>query len=162
MMSIESDQERLSQAHNLASIRRELKATDLSSFSSYQGFRSASRLRGRKLIKPLPKSKSGFGDFAVERKQYAEFIVDIDENGDEVHRTCDPYKLDDHLGENSDTASKYTIVHFRKQVLDKMLHFPPNYFFSKRESQPRNTQETHVPTGLSTENPHRNADLKML
>ena len=37
-------------------------------FRYKEGFRSDSRLRGRKLIKPLPKSKSGFGDFA-ERTQ---------------------------------------------------------------------------------------------
>lgn len=73
-------------------------------------FQSDSRLRGRRLIEPLPKSKSGFGAFAEERK-YVEFIVDVDENGDEVYHTCDPYKLD--------AAWKYTIVHFRKQVLDK-------------------------------------------
>ena len=91
-----------------------------------EGFRSDSRLRGRKLIKPLPKSKSGFGDFAEEPK-YVEFIVDVDENGDEVSHTCDPSKLRDVSGENSDAASKYTVVHFRKQVLDKYYNEPSKY-----------------------------------
>ncbi|MYK16950.1 hypothetical protein F4055_02115 [Candidatus Poribacteria bacterium] len=91
-----------------------------------QNFQSISRLRGRKLIEPLPKSKSGFGDFA-EQPKYAKFIVDVDENGDEVYHTCDPYKLDDHLGENSDVAWKYNIVHFRKQVLDKYYNEPSKY-----------------------------------
>ena len=81
-------------------------------------FRSDSRLRGRRLIEPLPKSKSGFGVFA-EGSKYVEFIVDVDENGDEVHHTCDPYKLD--------AAWKYTIVHFRKQVLDKYYNEPNKY-----------------------------------
>ena len=35
-------------------------------------------------------------------------------------------------------------------------------FFPNRESRPRNTQESHVPTGLPAENPHKNPDLKML
>ena len=102
-------------------------SASLSSFSSYQGFRSASRLRGRSLIKPLPKSKSGFGDFAVERKQYAEFIVDVDDDGDKIYHTCDPDKLDDFPGENSDAASKYTVIYFHKQVLDKYYNEPNKY-----------------------------------
>lgn len=92
----------------------------------YEGFQSDSRLKGRRLIKPLPKSKSGFGDFAEEPK-YVEFIVDVDENGDKVYHTCNPYKLSGRLGENSDAASKYTIVHFRKQVLDKYYNEPNKY-----------------------------------
>ena len=102
-------------------------SASLSSFSSYQGLRSASRLRGRRLIKPLPKSKSGFGDFAVERKQYAEFIVDVDDDGDKIYHTCDPDKLDDFPGENSEVAWKLTRVHFRKQVLDKYHNEPSKY-----------------------------------
>ena len=95
-----------------------------------EGFYSDSRLRGRKLIKPLPKSKSDFGDFAEEPK-YVEFIVDVDENGDEVHHTCDPYKLDDHPGESSDAAWKYNIVHFRKEVLEKYSTVEPSKYYVK-------------------------------
>ena len=102
-------------------------SASLSSFSAYRGFRSASRLRGRRLIKPLPKSKSGFGDFAVETKQYAEFIVDVDDDGDKIYHTCDPDKLDDFPGENSEVAWKLTRVHFRKQVLDKYHNEPSKY-----------------------------------
>ncbi len=91
-------------------------------------FRSESRLRGRRLIEPLPKSKSNFGAFAEEPK-YVEFIVDVDENGDEVYHTCDPYKLDDHLGENSDAAWKYNIVHFRKEVLEKYSTVEPSKYY---------------------------------
>ena len=100
--------------------------SSLSSFPPYQGFRSASRLRGRRLIKPLPKSKSGFGDFA-EKPKYVKFIVDVADNGDEIFHTCDPYKLSDRLGKNSDAVSKYTVVHFRKQVLDKYYNEPSRY-----------------------------------
>ena len=55
----------------------------------------------------------------MKTKQYAEFIVNVDDNGDEVHHTCDPSKLRDVSGENPNAASKYTVVYFRKQVLDK-------------------------------------------
>ena len=91
-----------------------------------RGFQSDSRLRGRRLISPLPKSKSGFGDFAEEPK-YVEFIVDVDDNGNEVYHTCNPYKLGEYPGENSDAAWKLTLVHFRKQVLDKYYNEPSKY-----------------------------------
>ncbi len=87
-----------------------------------QKFQSTSRLRGRRLIKPLPKSKSGFGAFAEDPK-YVEFIVDVDENGDEIYHTCDPYKLD--------AAWKYTIVYFRKQVLEKYSTVEPSKYYVK-------------------------------
>lgn len=91
-----------------------------------EGFQSDSRLRGRRLIKPLPKTKSGFGDFA-EEPEYVEFIVDVDENGDEIYYTCDPYKLGEYPGENSDIAWKLTRVHFRRQVLEKYYNEPNKY-----------------------------------
>ena len=90
------------------------------------GFQSDSRLRGRRLIKPLPKSNSGFGDFAEEPK-YVEFIVDIDDNGDEVYHTCDPSELRDVSGGNIDAPWSFTPVYFRKQVLDKYYNEPSKY-----------------------------------
>ena len=91
-----------------------------------QKFQSISRLRGRKLIEPLPKSKSGFGDFAKEPK-YAEFIVDVDDNGDEVCYTCNPYKLKTVSGKNPEAPWDFTPVHFRKQVLDQYYNEPSKY-----------------------------------
>ena len=87
-------------------------------------FQSDSRLRGRRLIEPLPKSKSGFGVFAEESK-YVEFIVDVDENGDEVSHTCAPSKLDNFPRESA--GWKLTLVHFNKQVLDKYYGEPNKY-----------------------------------
>ena len=91
-----------------------------------QNFQSISRLRGRKLIEPLPKSKSGFGDFAEEPK-YVEFVVDVDDNGDEVCYTCNPYKLKRISGENPNAPWDFTPVHFRKQVLDRYYNQPNKY-----------------------------------
>ncbi|RKU22123.1 hypothetical protein C6500_04900 [Candidatus Poribacteria bacterium] len=91
-----------------------------------QNFQSISSLRGRKLIEPLPKSKSGFGDFAEDPK-YTEFIVGVDENGDEVFYTCNPYKLKRISGENPDAPWDFTPVHFRKQVLDRYYNEPNKY-----------------------------------
>ena len=93
--------------------------------SPYHGFRSESRLRGRTLIKPLEKSKSGFGAFAKE-PEYAQFIIAVAENGEEIRHTCDPTKLD-HYGSNPEAPSDLTPVHFRKQVLDKYYRESSKY-----------------------------------
>ena len=95
--------------------------------SPYYEFRSESRLRGRKLIKPLEKSKSDFGDFVfAQEREYVEFIIDIDENGDEINYTCDPVKLN-HYDNNPGAPSDLTPVHFRKNVLDKYYNEPSKY-----------------------------------
>ena len=91
-----------------------------------QKFQSISRLRGRKLIEPLPKSKSDFGDF-TEKPKYVEFIVDVDDNGDEVYHTCNPHKLKKVSGENPDAPWDITPVHFRKQVLGRYYDEPNKY-----------------------------------
>ena len=76
-------------------------------------------LEGKRFVKPLPKSKSGFPGFAEEpQKKYAEFIIAIDENGEEINHTCDPVKLN-RYGSNPDAPIDLTPVHFHKEVLDK-------------------------------------------
>ena len=79
----------------------------------HRGYSNIRMLEGKRLIKPLPKSKSGFLGFA-EEPEYVEFIIGIDENGEEINHTPDaPYHL--------------TSVHFRKQVLDKYYGKPSIY-----------------------------------
>ena len=82
-------------------------------------------LEGKRLIKPLPKSKSSFAGFAEEPK-YVEFIIDVDENGTEITHTCNPTKLW-RYDRNRDAPSDLTPVHFRKQVLDKYYDKPSIY-----------------------------------
>ena len=95
--------------------------------SCYDGFRSHSSLRGRKLIKPLEKSKSDFGDFAfAKEREYVEFIIDIDENGDEIKHTCDRAELS-FYGDTPSAPFDLTPVHFHKRVLDKYYNEPSKY-----------------------------------
>ena len=95
--------------------------------SPYHRFRSESRLRGRKLIKPLEKSKSDFGDFAfAKEREYVEFIIDIDENGNEIKHTCDRAKLS-FYGDTPSAPFDLTPVHFHKRVLDKYYNEPSKY-----------------------------------
>ena len=82
-------------------------------------YKSCSRLVGKRLIKPLPKSKSGLWGFAEEpQKRYIEFIIGVDENGAEITHTSDPDALAGYFG---------APVHFRKQVLDKYYQEPGKY-----------------------------------
>lgn len=113
--------------------KREFKRRDLmfwrhdySGHTPYEEFRSDSRLRGWRLIKPLPKSKCGFGDFSKKTNRYVDFIIDVDENGDEIYHTCDPQKLE-RFGENPNAAWELTPVFFRKKVLDKYYNESDKY-----------------------------------
>ena len=62
-------------------------------------------LEGKRFIVPLSESQNVFPGFTEERK-YVEFIIDVDENGEEIPHT-------------SDAPHSLAPVHFRKQVLDK-------------------------------------------
>ena len=93
-----------------------------------------SYLVGKRLVEPLPKSKSGFWPFAEETKEkYEEFIIDIDENGDEITYTSNPDELrtpadpENIRGVDNDAPSYLTPIHFSKKVLDKYYQEPRKY-----------------------------------
>ncbi|MCP5275416.1 MAG: hypothetical protein H6936_11345 [Burkholderiales bacterium] len=95
------------------------------SICSYRAF---SRLLGKRLIAPLPKSKSGFWGFAEEpKKKHIEFVIGIDEAGDEITYTSNPDALANFFGANPGAPNYLTPVHFRKQVLDKYYQQPSKY-----------------------------------
>ncbi len=83
-------------------------------FNSQNAF---SRLYGKRLIEPLPKSKSGFSGFAEkQKKEYVDFITGVDDDGDEIKHSC------------AAPGDLYlTPVSFRKQVLDKYYQRPSKY-----------------------------------
>ena len=96
--------------------------------------RAFSRLVGKRIVKPLPKTKSGFWPFAeVSEQEYASFIIDVNENGDEIIYTSNPDALKTPAdpgnirGVDEDAPSSLTPIHFRKQVLDKYYHEPSKY-----------------------------------
>ncbi|MGD0077929.1 MAG: hypothetical protein ABSB91_04785 [Sedimentisphaerales bacterium] len=98
---------------------------DLGCFDSDRAF---SRLLGKRLIPPLPKEKSGLWGFAEEEpKKYVNFIIGVDENGNEIVHTSDPGQLANNFGANPDAPHYLTPVQFRKQVLDKYYQQPKKY-----------------------------------
>ena len=90
--------------------------------------RAFSRLLGKHLVAPISKSKSGFCGFAeVPTNKYIDFIIGIDESGDEVTHTSNPDALANFFGANPNAPHYLTAVHFRKQVLDKYYQQPGKY-----------------------------------
>ncbi|MYC95083.1 MAG: hypothetical protein F4X14_08925 [Caldilineaceae bacterium SB0661_bin_32] len=93
-----------------------------------RSYKALSQLLGNRLIQPLPKSKSGFPGFAEEpEEKHVEFIIDVDENGDEVSFISDPDALANHFGDSLHAPNYLTPVHFRRQVLDKYYQQPGKY-----------------------------------
>lgn len=79
-----------------------------------------SRLWGKRLVKPMSNEKSGFWGFAKEEpEKHLDFIIAVDEDGNDVLHTSDPNELADYFGGNPGAPHYLTPVHFRKQVLDK-------------------------------------------
>ncbi len=102
--------------------------------SSSGVYLSVRRLIGKHLIPPLLKSKSGFWLFAEESKEeFTEFIIGVDENGDNVTYTSNPNELktpadpENVRGVDSDAPCYLTPVHFRKEVLDRYYKEPSKY-----------------------------------
>ena len=104
---------------------------DLDGITNYRAF---SRLVGKRIVEPLPKTKSDFWPFAeVSEQKYASFIIDVNESGDEINYTSNPDELKTPAdpgnirGVDEDAPSYLTLIHFRKQVLDKYYHEPSKY-----------------------------------
>ncbi len=98
---------------------------DFGGSGSHKAF---SRLWGKRLVEPLPKSKSGFWGFAEKTEEkHVEFIIGVDKNGEEVAYTCNPDALANYFGANPDAPDYLTPVHFHKQVLDKYYQEPSKY-----------------------------------
>ena len=93
-----------------------------------KGRRTLSRLVGKRLFAPLPKSKSGFWGFAEEEaERHVEFIIDVDENGDYISYSSVQDSLAIYFGANPDASDYLTPVHFRRKVLDKYYQEPSKY-----------------------------------
>lgn len=110
--------------------RKDLYCWSLS-YSGESGDRkkpTCSIMDGKRLISPLPKSKSGFEGFAeLQEKQYLNFIIRMDDNGDDIFHTCDPDALSNSFGKNPGAPHEITPVSFGKEVLDKYYHQPSKY-----------------------------------
>lgn len=123
-------QEELSLDDESLSAKGELYSWSLaySDFDGIDGDFAFSRLIGKKLIRPFPKSKSGLYGFAIEKpKQFIDFIIDTDEGGDDELHNSNPDLLANFFGTNPEAPNYLTPVHFKKEVLDKYYAKPSKY-----------------------------------
>ncbi len=62
-----------------------------------------------------------------ENRKYIDFIIGINDDGEEIIHTSNPDELADYFGANPVAPHYLTAVHFRKEVLDKYYQQPSKY-----------------------------------
>lgn len=82
-------------------------------------------LMGKKLITGLKDFEPKL--FGEEERKFEDFIIDIDEDGNEVLNTCEGKKLANFFGKNKGAPYYVTPVFFRKEVLTKYYSQPEKY-----------------------------------
>ena len=87
--------------------------------------KSHGRLLGKKLVSSDPSFKPDI--FGRQKKQYIDFIIGADDNGEEVRFTCNEAKLSNYFGANPGAPHYLTPVCFRKEVLNKYYSQPEKY-----------------------------------
>lgn len=80
-----------------------------------------SRLLGKKSITPFEKESS------QKKNKFVEYIIDLDENGDEILFTSNPEQLSNSFFSEKKTPDYLTPVFFKKEVLDKYYNQPSKY-----------------------------------
>ncbi|MBX7265535.1 hypothetical protein KIF24_05410 [Micromonospora sp. Llam7] len=80
-------------------------------------YKSFGRLRGKKVIRGTPKRRRAT-PWTTNRK-YEDFIIGLDEDGDEVLFTCNEDKLANFFGKNPSAPQFLTPVFFKRDVLGK-------------------------------------------
>lgn len=80
---------------------------------------TCSMIRGKKAILGSKKSR--------RNRIFENFIIGQDKGGDPITHSCDPSKLSDFNGKNSDAPHYLTPVYFRKEVLAKYYDQPSKY-----------------------------------
>lgn len=84
-----------------------------------------SKILGKKLIKGLENYNPDL--IIKKKKEFADFIIKLDENGEEVRYTCDKRKLSNNFGANQGAPHYLTPIFFKKEVLKKYYDNPSKY-----------------------------------
>ena len=96
--------------------------------SARDTMKSMSCILGKKIISGMPKEKCGIWPFINKaEKAYEDFVIGVDENGDDIVFTCDPDQLANYFGKNPSAPHYLTPVFFRKEVLSKYYNEPHKY-----------------------------------
>jgi hypothetical protein len=88
--------------------------------------RTFSRLLGKKLIAPLPVEECGVWPYET-RRQFTDYIIGVDANGQNVVHTSDEEELANYFGKNPGAPHFLTPVWFRREVLRKYYDHPDKF-----------------------------------
>jgi hypothetical protein len=87
-----------------------------------------SRLVGKKMITPLSVRECGVWPYEKSRaRQFSEYIIATDANGQNVAHVCDEEDLANYFGKNPGAPHFLTPVWFRREVLRKYYDHPEKY-----------------------------------
>jgi hypothetical protein len=84
------------------------------------------RLIGKRIIDPPPIERSGVWPYQ-RKPEYEEFVIGLDEDGEEVLHTSDPGRLANYFGANPGAPHYLTPVLFDRSVLDRYYGNPERY-----------------------------------
>lgn len=88
------------------------------------------RYLGTKVLTPPPIEKCGIWPYEGRDNHYPDFVIGVDEDGEEISYTCNHEALADYFGANPDAPHYLTPVHFRPEVLRKYYDKPELYTVS--------------------------------
>lgn len=83
-------------------------------------------LMGKKILYPNAVDQCGYWPYENKEK-YETFIIGTDEFGNTKEYTCNPSKLANNFGTNADAPYYFTLVFFKKEVLQKYILKPELY-----------------------------------
>lgn len=87
-----------------------------------------SRFNGKIIIKPNSQRDAYERKYKSDvKREDVEFIIGVDENGEDITFGCNPKNLANDFGANCNNPRFLTHVHFKKQVLDKYYDEPERY-----------------------------------
>lgn len=86
-----------------------------------------SSIIGKSVIWPYTKPRHEHYRYFFDDEQYEQFVIAIDENGDEITFECNPSFLANNFGANPKNPHFLTPTYFNIKVLDKYKADPRNY-----------------------------------
>jgi hypothetical protein len=86
-----------------------------------------SRLLGKKIIPPLPVEKCGVWPYDAPARKFADYIIGMNAEGQNVVHTADEEELANYFGKNPGAPHYLTPVWFRREVLSKYYEHPEKY-----------------------------------
>lgn len=89
-------------------------------------YSTLSRVLFKVILPPPPRNKAGIWPF-IKKEKEVEFIIGVNDDGDNIEFTSNPDKLSNYFGANPGAPNYLRPVFFRRKVLDKYLAEPSRY-----------------------------------